>query len=391
MKVKKPTGIHSVPRYRPIAPGLAITPKVSVIIPARDEAANLPHVFASFPPWIDEVVLVDGHSVDDTVAVSRAAWPKVKVITQPGRGKGDALSAGFAAATGEIIVTIDADGSADGAEIVRFVGALLSGADFAKGSRFANSGGSDDITGLRRWGNWGLNVLVNLMFGTHLTDLCYGYNAFWARHLDAVEVSSGPGFEVETLMTIRAAKAGLKIYEVPSHEAPRIFGDSNLHAVKDGWRVLKVIVRERLGGSRAQGSRGTAAAAAPASVKTGAISAAAIASIATAPYRMQAHEREGSAVSDGDIATAIAEDDATGVAAAFGRYAQDLYTYCRSRLPEPAAAAWVVRDTFVIASAKAGQLAEPDRLRAWLFALARNECHRRLRRCVPLGPLGAAV
>src|SRR5690349_23195433 len=159
--------------YRPISETLAIVPSVSVIIPARNEAANLAHVFATLPPWVDEVILVDGHSVDDTVAVTRALYPKAKVVEQPGKGKGDALQAGFAAATGEIIVMIDADGSTDGREIIRFVGALLAGADFAKGSRFSSSGGSDDITGVRRYGNWLLSFLVNRMFGTRFTDLCY--------------------------------------------------------------------------------------------------------------------------------------------------------------------------------------------------------------------------
>ena len=89
-----------------------------------------------------------------------------------------------------------------------------------------------------------LNVLVNRMFGTRYTDLCYGYNAFWARHLDALAARLS-GFEVETLMNIRAAKAGLRIQEVPSYEHSRLHGSSNLRAIRDGWRILKVILRER--------------------------------------------------------------------------------------------------------------------------------------------------
>jgi glycosyltransferase involved in cell wall biosynthesis len=236
-------------QYRAISAALAITPTVSVVIPARNEAANLPHVFATLPPWVDEVVLVDGGSVDDTVAVTRELCPKAKVIAQPGEGKGDALQAGFAAATSDIIVTIDADGSTDGAEIVLFVGALVAGADFAKGSRFSSGGATDDITSMRRYGNSLLNALVNRMFRTQLTDLNYGYNAFWARHLGALNIDCA-GFEIETLMTIRAAKAGLKIHEVPSYERCRISGSSNLRAIRDGWRILKVIVRERFSAMR---------------------------------------------------------------------------------------------------------------------------------------------
>ncbi len=230
--------------YRPISAELAITPTVSVVIPARNEAANLPHVFATLPHWVDEIILVDGHSTDDTVAVTRIFCPEARIINQSGTGKGDALMAGFAAATGDIIVTIDADGSTDGVEIVQFVGALVTGADFAKGSRFSGSGRSDDITGVRRWGNRLLNMLVNRMFRTQFTDLCYGYNAFWARHLDALQINC-TGFEIETLMNIRAARVGLKIHEIPSHERRRIYGASNLRAFRDGWRILKVIMRER--------------------------------------------------------------------------------------------------------------------------------------------------
>ena len=373
------------PSYRAVSPALAIAPTVSVIIPARNEAANLPHVFGTLPPWIDEIVLVDGHSVDDTVAVTRALCPKAKVISQPGRGKGDALHTGFAAATGDILVMIDADGSTDGAEIIRFVSALVAGADYAKGSRFSSSGGSDDITGLRRYGNRVLSGLVNRMFGTHFTDLCYGYNAFWARHLGAIEISSCPGFEVETLMNIRAAKAGLKIHEVPSHESPRIFGASNLHAVRDGWRILKVIMREWLGGFRKRRPHGPAATSATATVALGVPG-----QTAAGPYRLPGHDR-GLSVQDRDIVAAILEGDSTGIAAAFGRYAQRLYAYCRSQLTEPADAADVVRDTFVIASAEISWLGQPDRLGAWLFALARNECQRRQRTEVPSSRLYEAA
>jgi glycosyltransferase involved in cell wall biosynthesis len=234
----------AVPAYCPIATDLAIAPSVSVVIPAKNEARNLAHVFPSIPAWVDEIVLVDGHSVDDTVAVARQLCPDLKIVAQQGRGKGDALLAGFNACKGDIIVMLDADGSTDGAEIARFVGALVTGADYAKGSRFANGGGSDDITATRRCGNWILITLVNRLFGTRYTDLCYGYNAFWARDLPVLNLDCD-GFEVETVMNIRAAKAKLWTQEIPSHEHVRVYGESNLHVIRDGWRIAKVIVRER--------------------------------------------------------------------------------------------------------------------------------------------------
>ena len=238
---------HLVPRPR------TAQPRVSVVIPTYNEAANLPHVFEALPP-VDEVIIVDGHSTDGTVAAARSLRPDVKVVMQTRRGKGNALACGFAAATGEIIVMIDADGSTDPAEIPRYVQALLDGADYAKGSRFTDGGGSDDITPTRRLGNKALNGLVNMLYGTEFTDLCYGYNAFWSYVLpvlgltpgaDGDEMLWGDGFEIETIINTRAAKAGLRIAEVPSHEANRLHGSSNLHTVRDGFRVLKAIRKER--------------------------------------------------------------------------------------------------------------------------------------------------
>jgi glycosyltransferase involved in cell wall biosynthesis len=220
-------------------------PRVSVVVPAMNEAANLPHVLTRLPLDIFELVLVDGRSVDDTIAVARQLWPNVRIVPQTGRGKGDALVSGFAACRGDIIVMLDGDGSADPLEIDRFVAALVAGADFAKGSRFLGEGGSSDITRLRHLGNWGLSQLVNLLFGTRYTDLCYGYNAFWAHCLAEMDVDCD-GFEVETLINIRIARAGFSVAEVPSFEHPRIHGVSNLNAVRDGMRILKVIVRERV-------------------------------------------------------------------------------------------------------------------------------------------------
>jgi glycosyltransferase involved in cell wall biosynthesis len=229
--------------YEPVSDVLALGATVSVVIPTLNEAENLPHVFAAVPSWVTEVVLVDGRSTDDTIAVARRLRPDVKVVLQAGRGKGDALLAGFAASTGDIIVAMDADGSTDGTEIIRFVAALIAGADFVKGSRFACGGGSADLTRSRRLGNKFLGALVNWLFGTRYTDLCYGYNAFWAEHLDTLALDCA-GFEVETLMNIRAAMAGLRVHEVPSYEHRRVYGASNLHIVMDGWRIAKVIVRE---------------------------------------------------------------------------------------------------------------------------------------------------
>jgi glycosyltransferase involved in cell wall biosynthesis len=233
-------------------------PRVSVVVPALNEARNLPHVFARLPADVHEVIVVDGHSVDDTVAVARQLRPDVRVVQQTRRGKGNALACGFEAATGDVIAMVDADGSADPSEIPKFVHALLSGADFAKGTRFAAGGGSGDITRLRRHGNRLLAAVVNLCYGTRYSDLCYGFNVFWRKHVPVLglDITSPPspggdgrlwgdGFEIETLIHIRVAEEGLRVDEVPSFEYPRIYGVSNLDAFGDGLRVLTTILVER--------------------------------------------------------------------------------------------------------------------------------------------------
>jgi glycosyltransferase involved in cell wall biosynthesis len=219
--------------------------RVSVVIPALNEAPNLIHVLPRIPRWVHEVLLVDGHSSDDTVAVARSLRPDIRIVPQEGYGKGAALRTGFAAASGAIIVMLDADGSTDPAEMPTFISPLLAGADLVKGSRFLPGGGSADLTLHRRLGHKALLLLVRLIFGGHYSDLCYGYNAFWADILPYLNLDTD-GFEIETLMNVRALQAGLKVVESPSFEALRVHGQSHLRAIPDGWRVLKTILREGL-------------------------------------------------------------------------------------------------------------------------------------------------
>jgi len=214
------------------------------------------------------VIVVDGRSVDGTIEVARALRPDVRILRQNRRGKGNAVACGFGAVTGDIVVMLDADGSADPQEIPRYVAALLDGADFAKGTRFVDGGGSDDITPTRAWGNRWLNRAVNLLFGTGYTDLCYGYNAFWTHCLPVLELHAGDrgkvgklwgdGFEIETIINTRVAKARLVITEVPSFESRRLHGQSNLNTWRDGARVLRALVVERLNhmGTRHHPARG---------------------------------------------------------------------------------------------------------------------------------------
>lgn len=219
-------------------------PRVSVVIPTLNEAENLPHVLPYLPEWIDEVLLVDGGSTDNTIEVAQQLWSSIKIIKQTGRGKGNALKEGFSAATGDIIVMMDADGSTNPSEISAFVALLAAGADYVKGSRFLQGGGSADFTPIRRIGNEALLLLVRVIFQCQYSDLCYGFNAFWSYHLPRL-MSDADGFEIETALNLRALKSGLNVAEVPSFEGPRIHGKSHLRAIPDGLRVLRTIFKER--------------------------------------------------------------------------------------------------------------------------------------------------
>jgi glycosyltransferase involved in cell wall biosynthesis len=217
--------------------------RVSVVIPALNEAANLPHVLPLIPDWVDEVLLVDGHSTDGTAEVARRLCPSIRLVMQEGRGKGAALRSGFAAARGEVIVMLDADGSTDPGEIAAFVRAVMEGADLVKGSRFLPGGGTDDMSLIRRLGNAVFVAMVRVLFGGRYTDLCYGYNALRAGVLPQLSLD-GDGFEIETLLNIRALRAKLRVAEVPSFEARRLHGKGRLRTVPDGWRVLRTILSE---------------------------------------------------------------------------------------------------------------------------------------------------
>lgn len=251
-------------------------PRVSVVIPALNEADNIPAVLAAIPSWVHEVVLVDGRSTDGTPDVARRAWPNhhivvkerrqrqdrrraprpdavdrrgegmaLRIVGQTARGKGNALKMGYAATTGEIIIHLDADGSTDPREIGRFVETLKAGADYAKGTRFRNGGGTDDMPFHRKIGNGALTMLTNILFGTRYTDITYGYNAFWRRHAGALALEID-GWANEIVGNIRVARHGLRVVEVPSFEHPRLAGEAKLQGVYQvGWKILRAIIAER--------------------------------------------------------------------------------------------------------------------------------------------------
>jgi glycosyltransferase involved in cell wall biosynthesis len=220
-----------------------VHPTVSVVIPALNEAENLQYVLPRIPAWVKEVILIPGPSTDGTAEVARQIMPSIRLVDQEGKGKGAALRAGVKAATGDIVVLIDADGSTDPAEIPAFVGALLTGADYAKGSRFLQGGGTNDMPPHRQFGNWCLTQLVNVLFRTRYTDITYGYNAFWRTHAHKLALDIN-NWACEIIGNIRAAHNGLRVVEVASFEHNRIAGEAKLQTWSAGMMILKAILRE---------------------------------------------------------------------------------------------------------------------------------------------------
>ena len=241
------TPVVSEPRLNAVGrePGQAVVKTVSVVIPAMNEERNIAWVLERIPPYVDEVLLVDGHSTDDTVAVAREVRPHVRVIPQRGCGKGAAMRTGFEAAVGDYVVVLDADGSMDPGEIDYYVAVLDEGYDLVKGSRQLPGSGSLDLTPMRRLGNHVLVATVNITWGSEFTDLCYGYLAFRRDRLDELALT-GRGFEIETEIALNAIHAGLRIAEVPTIELLRHYGTSHLHAWRDGRRILGYMARALL-------------------------------------------------------------------------------------------------------------------------------------------------
>ena len=218
-------------------------PTVTAVVPTLNEAENLRWLLPRLS-GVEEVVVVDGESTDGTLDVVRRLRPDAVVIEQPPIGKGAAMRTGFRAATGDVIVSIDADGSMDPREIDAFVALICCGFDVVKGSRYCVGGASDDLTPIRRAGNRWLTRLANVLYGVRWTDLCYGYIALRRSVVDRLALRA-EGFEIETELCVNAITAGLRIAEVPSHEFDRRSGRSKLHARRDGMRVLRTMLRGR--------------------------------------------------------------------------------------------------------------------------------------------------
>jgi len=223
--------------------------KISLIIPAKNEKSNLLRLLPTIPQVIDEVLVVDGKSIDGTREFLEN-YPKVKYLLQQNSGKGAAIQLGVNNAKFEYIICMDADGSMDVNEIPLLLSLLIDKKnDLVKGSRYIYGGGSSDLTAIRSLGNKVLLRIVNLFFKCSWTDLAYGYFGINKSAYQELGISDyrnyGNGFEIETVIFCRASRFRLRIKEFPSLESKRWTGKSNLMAIPVGLRILFAIFFER--------------------------------------------------------------------------------------------------------------------------------------------------
>ncbi len=224
--------------------------KVSIIIPTYNEEKNIKRVLSDIKKIntkIDEIIIVDAYSKDDTIKVAKRYGTKVIYDTDDGTrgGKGLALRKGMDFAKGDIVITMDADCSNLASELFLLIAGIKAGYDVCMGSRFLQGGGTEDMPWHRKFGNKFFVFLVNLLWGMNYSDLAYGYRAFRKDVIKKLGLKCD-GFGIETEMSIKCAKKKLKVLEVPSFEKSRKYGKGNLNTFKDGFRILKTIIKEAL-------------------------------------------------------------------------------------------------------------------------------------------------
>jgi dolichol-phosphate mannosyltransferase len=221
---------------------------ITVVVVAKDEEATIVKIVQAAQLYADEVIVVDGHSKDNTRELAISAHAD-KVILDNDKGKGDAYKVGVKHATGNIIVFVDADGSHEVKDIPKLVQPIVEGkADMVIGSRM--TGGSDEFHGsisnyVRMVGGGLITLIINLRYNTQLTDVLNGFRAirkdtFFKLNLAAVD------FDIEHEMVMKCLKYGFRVIEVPSHEYERKSGISKLPTFKKShlflWRLILGII-----------------------------------------------------------------------------------------------------------------------------------------------------
>lgn len=216
---------------------------VTVLVPARNEAGGIASIVESVKPFADEIIVVDGHSTDETRELAEKAG--AIVVLDNGKGKGDGYVVGIRRATKDVVVFMDADGSHEPSDIPSLVRPIEDGeAELVIASR--HRGGSDEwegdlITWLRAIGSGFLSVCINARWKARLTDVLNGFRAGRRETLLEVPIQA-LDFDVEQHMICQFLKHGHKVVEVGSHEYCRAWGESKLPTLHKAhiffWRLF---------------------------------------------------------------------------------------------------------------------------------------------------------
>jgi glycosyltransferase involved in cell wall biosynthesis len=222
---------------------------VSVVIPAFNEQRSIGHVIEETTSVMDdlgvpyEIIVVNDGSTDKTGQV--ATRYKATVLTnERNRGKGYAIRRGFEQATGDIIVTLDADGAHSPKEIPDLIDPLSNGTDIVGGSRFLGNKGFS-TTRLNRVGNFIFNTAIATLTGKRVTDSQTGFRALKKEVLEKLNLASS-GYEIETEITVKSLKNGFTFEEKPISCKQRQFNASKLRVLSDGAQILKTILKANL-------------------------------------------------------------------------------------------------------------------------------------------------
>ena len=215
--------------------------KITIIIPTLNEAECIETVLKELSHNdVDEILVVDGHSVDGTPELIRRLG--FNVITQDGKGYGAAMNTGIKHAIGDIIIPMDADGSYDPKDIPDLVECIENGFDVAFASRYLPDSGSHDDTIIRFVGNKLFTFLINKIHGVKISDSLFLYVAAKKEVFKSLNLGSS-GFEFCIEFPIKMQKAGFRYTEIPSFERERIAGKSKVNAFLDGLRILWYLLK----------------------------------------------------------------------------------------------------------------------------------------------------
>ena len=213
--------------------------RTSLVIPAYNEEEGLPLVVREYLDVVDEVIMVDDGSSDGTFQAAQAlVGGKVKLLRhEVNQGKVAALRTGVLQASGDIIIFTDADNTYPARYVPPLVQEIEKGADLVLGARIQ---ARENIPAFNRLGNNIFSILATYISCIRIKDSQTGMRAFRREMFDKLDVKA-KGLEFETKMTVRAAKLGYKIVEVPIEYRERV-GVSKLNPIKDGARMLTALL-----------------------------------------------------------------------------------------------------------------------------------------------------